>query len=90
MNGLRFYLEFNDPRKRRSVGTVVAALVVNGPYWSSGRRCYEAVAALFDTPNAPVAGTGVALDYLRQKCKRVSEARARAIHPALFGRLDQP
>jgi len=90
MKGTRFYLEFDDLSKRMPGGTVVAALVINGAYWSSGRLCYEAVAALFDRPNAPVAGTGVALDYLREKCKRVSEAKARAIHPALFERLDRP
>ena len=88
MNGLRFYLEFKDKSKRKPGGTVVAALVLNGTYWSSGRCCYEAIAALFDRPNSPVAGTGVALDYLREKCKRISEANARSIHPALFERLD--
>ena len=68
---------------------MVAALVLNGSYWSSGTICYEAIAAVFDWPNALVAGTGVACDYLRQKCKHISEAKARIIHPALFGRLDQ-
>ena len=89
MKGIRFYLEFTDPARRQSGGTVVAALVLNGSYWSSGRLCYEAVAALFDRANSPVAGTGVALEYLRQKCKRISEAEARTIHPALFERVDQ-
>ena len=87
MNGIRFYLEFNDTAKRRSGGNVVAALVANGTYRSSGTVCYEALAALFDQPNAPVAGTGVALDYLRRKCQRINEANARTIHPALFERL---
>jgi hypothetical protein len=90
MNGVRFYLEFSDSSKRQSGGTVVAALVLNGSYWSSGKLCYEAIAALFEQPDSPVAGTGVALDYLRQRCRRVSEAQARAIHPALFNRLDTP
>jgi hypothetical protein len=90
MNGIRFYLEFKDKSKRRPGGNVVAALVLNGAFWSSGKLCYEALAALFDEPDAPVAGTGVALDYLRERCKRVSETRARAIHPALFTRLDTP
>jgi hypothetical protein len=56
---------------------------------SSGKICYEAIAGLFDRPNSPVAGTGVALDYLRQKCMRISEAKARSIHPVLFDRLNQ-
>jgi len=89
MNGIRFYLEFTDLSKRKSGGNVVAALVLNGIYWSSGQPCYEAIAALFDRPNSPVAGTGVALTYLRLKCRRISEAKARAIHSALFRRLEQ-
>jgi hypothetical protein len=90
MNGVRFYREFSDKSKRKPGGTVVAALVLNGSYWSSGTICYEALAAVFDRPNSPVAGTGVSLDYLRQKCKRIGEAQARTIHPVLFERLDQP
>ena len=88
LNGIRFYEEFEDKSKRTSGGTVVAALVLNGTYRSSGKVCWEALAGLFDQPNSPVAGTGVALDYLRQKCKRISQIKARAIHPALFERLD--
>jgi hypothetical protein len=90
MKGIRFYLEFRDESKRQPGGTVVAALVLNGMYPSGGVWCYEALAALFDQPDSPVAGTGVAHDYLRLKCKRISEGRARIIHPALFPRLDQP
>ena len=89
MRGMCFYEEFSDKSKRSSAGTIVAALVCNGRYWSSGKLCFEAIAGLFDQPNSPVAGTGVALDYLRQKCKRIGEAKARTIHPALFERLDQ-
>jgi hypothetical protein len=89
MNGIRFYLEFTDKAKRKSGDIVVAALVLNGRYWIGGTICYEAIAAVFDWPNSPVAGTGVACDYLRQKCRRISEAKARTIHPALFERLDQ-
>lgn len=88
MSGICFYQEFSDGSKRGSSGTSIAALVCNGIYWSSGKVCYEAIAGLFDRPNSPVAGTGVASDYLYQKCKRVSEAKARIIHPALFERLD--
>jgi hypothetical protein len=89
MNWIRFYLEFTDKSKRKPGGTVIAALVLNGSYRSGGTICYEALAAVFDWPNSPVAGTGVALDYLRQKCKRSGEAKARTIHPAMFERLEQ-
>jgi hypothetical protein len=90
MNGICFYQEFRDKSKRRSAGTMIAVLVCNGLYWSDGKICYEAIAGVFDRPNSPVAGTGVARDYVRQKCKRISETKARAIHPVLFERLDQP
>ena len=90
MIGFRFYAEFQDQSKRQPGGNVVAVLALNGAYWNSGKPCYEAIAALFEQPDSPVAGTGVALDYLRQRCQRVSEARARAIHPALFQGLDTP
>ena len=90
MNGIRFYHEFTNKAKRKSAGAVVAALVGNGQFWSAGRACYEAIAALFDHPNSVVCCTAVAWDYLHDKCKRVSEAKARTIHPALFERLDQP
>jgi hypothetical protein len=90
MNGIRFYQEFTNKSKHQSVGTVVAALVCNGRFWGTGKVCYEAVSGLFDHPNSVVCGGAVSLDYLHDKCKRVSEGRARTIHPALFERLDQP
>ena len=88
MTGIRFYVEFHDKSKCQPGGNVVAVLALNGAYWSSGRLCYEALAALFEQPDSPVASTGVALDYLRQRCKRISEVQARAIHPAVSKRLD--
>ena len=88
MNGIRFYLEFKDRPKRKSLGTVVAALVCNGSFWSSGKICFEAIAGLFDCPDSAVCGGAVSTDYFRQNCKRIGEAQARTIHPALFERLD--
>jgi hypothetical protein len=90
MNGIHFYQEFRDESKGVSAGTVVAALVCNGPFWSSGKICFEAVVGLFDHANSVVCGGSVSLDYLREKCRRIGETQARAIHPALFERLDQP
>ena len=89
MNGIRFYHEFTNKAKRQSAGTVVAALVGNGHFWSTGKVCYEAIAGLFDQPNSVVCGTAVARDYLHDKCQPVSEAKARTIHPVLFERLDR-
>jgi len=49
----------------------------------------EGFGALFYNPNSPVAWTGISRDYLRENCHRVSENRAREIHPELFKRLDE-
>jgi hypothetical protein len=89
MNGIRFYHEFKDKGKRRSAGTVVAALLANGCFRSGHTVCYEALAGLFDHSNSVVCGTAVSLDYLREKCKRIGEAKAQTIHPALFEKLNQ-
>jgi hypothetical protein len=88
MHGIRFYQEFKNKSKRQSAGTVIAALLCNGRFWSTGKVCYEAISGLFDQPNSVVCGGGVSLDYLHGKCERVSEIKARTIHPALFERLD--
>ena len=90
MKGIHFYHEFKDKGKRQSAGTIVAALVGNGCFRSGHKICYEALAGLFDHPNSVVCGTAVSLDYLHEKCKRLGEARAQTIHPALFERLNQP
>ena len=89
MNGIRFYHEFTNTRKRQSAGTIVAACVCNGVFFSTGKACYEAFVGVFDQPDSPVNFSAVSLDYLRTRCKRVSERQAREIHPRLFERLEQ-
>ena len=80
MNGMRFHLESQDTAKRRCDGSVVAALVCSGRYRSRHTLRCEALAAVFDRPNTPVASTGVAHDDWCRKRKRISEATARNIH----------
>ena len=82
MKGIRFYEEFKDSRKRVSAGNVFA-LDVDLRYPE-----LFGTAALFDEPNSPVCGTGVSREWLRKQTKRVSEAHARTVHPALFAWLD--
>ena len=89
MNGIRFYQEFKNKRKGQSAGTVVAAFVCNGRFWSTGQLCYEALSGLFKRPNSVVCGGAVSLEYLREKCQHIREAEARTIHPSLLARLDQ-
>lgn len=40
-------------------------------------------------PNLPVASTAISMGYIDSKCRRVTEQRAREIHPALFQWLEQ-
>lgn len=89
MKGVRFYEEYADEKTRKvSQGNVVAIDTETPPYRSGDVVCVSALSGIYMSPNAPVATTGVALSYLRENCKRISEARAREVHPALFHRLD--
>jgi hypothetical protein len=85
MKGVRFYEEFTNKRKGESAGNVTAILPENRWHdWEAHDLMYDGVGAVYFYPNSPVASTGVSRGYLREKCKRVSEARARQVHPALF------
>lgn len=86
MKGIRFYEEFSDKRNGVSEGNVVAVMCANG---ANLRGEYDALVAVFPRANSPTEGTTVSPGYLRERCKRVGELRARRIHPALFARLDQ-
>lgn len=48
----------------------------------------EVISAIFFSPNSPVCGGGADLGYIHDQCKRISERKAREIHPALFEYLD--
>lgn len=91
MNGIRFYEEYPTTyakRKRRTSGTVFAAFVCNGQTRGPDSS-YEGLGAVYDRPNSPVCGCMASLAYLRDHCRRISEHRARALHPALFAVLDK-
>jgi hypothetical protein len=96
MKDIRFYQEFENKSKTRPTGNVVAIEVGNtgngftsyGAYIRNGQVLFEALSAIFDYADSAVAYGAVAQDYLRERCKKISEAKARAIHPALFERLD--
>lgn len=94
MEGIRFYEEFENKRKGISNGNVVAVIHENNWYRqdATGRLqlLYEAIGAVYFYPNSPVCGTGVSQEYLWSTCKRVSESKAREIHPELFTVLDKP
>lgn len=103
MKGFRFYLEYPNQKERRNgtrkkpgnhSGNVVAvATRENSPWtphwhWSQNGYQADAIGAVFFERNSPVCGTSVGPGYLREKCKNISEALAREIHPQLFAYLD--
>ena len=95
MKGIRFFeeLEHKNRKAEQSQGNVIAMLIGSG-FWrqyASGDRSYhyECVGAVFYHPNSQCAGTSAQDEYLRGDCRRISEARAREIHPALFEYLDR-
>lgn len=97
MKGYKFYLEFPSAKVKRKSGkantghsgTVIAlATDPEFTYIRNGGIVTEGLAAVFLNPNSPVNWGSVSWDYLREKCKRISEAEAREIHPNLFKRLD--
>ena len=71
MNGVRFY-----------EGGLSCWAVTPLYQWATGgtHKVYEAVVGF----GPQVISTGVSRRYLKDNCKRVSEARAREIHPNLF------
>jgi hypothetical protein len=95
MRGYRFYeeLAYKGRTNEASVGNVVAVDYENGMRFERGgddhdHTVYEAVGSVFSHPNSPCASTSVSTEYLAQDCKRISEARAREIHPQLFRYLE--
>jgi hypothetical protein len=89
MNGIRFYLDFETPRRKRRgehEGNVTAVFVGREHRCPDGSQ--EAIGAVYYWPNSAVASTAVSRSWLTVCAKRISEARAREIHPALFDRLD--
>lgn len=102
MKYMRFYRDHGSKaakRKRIDTGSVLAVLlndeggrrpIVTG-YSTPHGSCYtvECIGSLFTYRNSPVASTSASVRYIRECCTRISEALARAAHPALFEYLEQ-
>jgi len=95
MKGYKFFLEYPNAKAKRAAtraalgnhaGNVIATF--GDPYPTANGAQIEALSAVFSGDNSPVAVGAVALEYLSERCKRISEGQARAIHPELFNRLD--
>ena len=100
MKNYRFYLEYNSNTQKRKAtrknlgehtGNCIAVPLDDNkrPYYINARdlsvECYGAV---FFQENSDVCGTSASSDYLREKCKRISEKQAREIHTKLFEYLE--
>jgi hypothetical protein len=92
MRGYRFFEEYRDPSRSESLGNVIAIQMSETPsFVQPGGICLPAVCAPEGShiPNSPVRPTYFTAEFLGTYCKRISESRARTIHPKLFEYLDQ-
>jgi hypothetical protein len=94
MQGIDFFLQYGD-KKRKKLGihtwNVLAVLTGKGKYYENGVISYNAIGAVGDItlhPNLPVDRACVAEKYLIDTCAKITEVKARGIHPNLFSYLD--
>lgn len=94
MKGVRFYLEFNSLEEKRQsnkhnnfkhhTGNVIAIFLEQRQVIRQ-EIVYDAIGSShLQTPNNYICSISASNNYLRQRCKRISEALAREIHPNLF------
>jgi hypothetical protein len=90
MREYRFFEEFSDGRLESSSGNVIAVDLAGDSFVQEGGVCYRALCAIQDAarPNSPVLQRYFNAEYLGARCRRITEARARKIHPKLFEYLD--
>ncbi len=83
-----FYLEYPTPRdKRKKTGNPTVLIRIGEPFYS-GEMCYSCWSSVIEG-NRVLSGSGnVSVGYLRSHCTRVSEAKAREIHPEIFNTYD--
>jgi len=91
MKGYRFYLEHASNKDKRDgvdMGVVIAVYTGDGGYrgWHD-THLYNCLSAVTSHPNPDTNQVGWAscdAGFIAQKCRRISEAEARKIHPNLF------
>jgi len=94
VKGWRFYEEFQTEKRKVSTGNVIALDVVHEPFpaldvLTQGVQFqHSCISSVYFQPNSPVSSSGVSIYYRRHYCKRISEAKARTIHPKLFEYLE--
>lgn len=83
---MRYYADYGSKKAKRKGGDAPNALVIfdeNGYYMRCGLHMVEGRAAIFDHADSTVCGTGIAVNYLRECCKRIRRAEEFRIHPNL-------
>jgi hypothetical protein len=90
MRGFRFFEEYAEGGRHESIGNVIALPITQASFIQPGGICFQAICAPPDAraANSPVRPAYVNVEYLGKRCRRISEARARSIHPRLFEYLD--
>jgi hypothetical protein len=99
MRGFRFFEELREGREvsierdpRADLrGNVIAVNLSGGSFIQEGAVCFPAFCTTSEERalNAAVQPTYFNVEYLGKHCRRISETRARKIHPRLFEFLDQ-
>ena len=90
MRGYRFFEEFMNEQREQSAGNVIAVPLGDGPFVGEGTVLLHAVGAADPAKkkNASVAPSIFEAEYLGTRCRHVTEAHARNVHPRLFEYLD--
>lgn len=105
MRGYRFYLQYPNKKEKRKgraqegklgnhSGNVIAAATREEDgyfeyFWGTNRAEIECVSAVFLWADSSVCYCTCSFEYLEEKCKHISEAVARTVHPKLFEYLDE-
>ena len=95
----RYYLEYPTPKDKRQgtrkkpgnhCGTVLAVYTGREYSWVQGNNIMnECIGTTYDKPDSFCCSFACSWGYLRTRCKRISEAQAKMIHPNLFVYLNQ-
>ncbi|MGI8844204.1 MAG: hypothetical protein ACR2HZ_10925, partial [Gemmatimonadaceae bacterium] len=90
MRGYNYFEEYTSTQRAASTGNVIAVPETLRSFVQPGGICLPVVCAGEDesSPNSPVSPTFLLAEYLGTHCKRVTEVRARSIHPRLFEYLE--
>jgi hypothetical protein len=90
MSLYKYFEEYTTAQREASTGNVIAVPERMASVVQPGGICLPVVCASEEdtTPNSPVSPALLMAEYLGTHCRKISEARARRIHPRLFEYLE--